>query len=346
MTKNSARLLIVAAGLALLAGGWWLGQRSGAGMIAADTAPTPTPSPAPASGGGTLDSTADPVASATLPASSSSAPVAPTSATTPAALPEPLPPLDTPVAEMLDPLLERARRGDSGAACRLASELQRCRESAMRRGMRGNDMEARVAGERNEQRRESMIQAMARMEAEQERADRICEGIGDEQIALAFPLQMQAAQARPELRTWLAINPAIDTRMFLDHIDSWQQYRQVAMPWMEEAAARGDLSALIALARVHGDDRTFGPPIPPFRDLDEERFIAYATLMERYGLQVPPVQRAVEAARSRVDATVLEAAERRADSLFRPEAVIASPELASGAMRDSFQRAPQSVDCD
>ena len=212
--------------------------------------------------------------------------------------------------------------------------------------MRGYDLEARVAGESDERRRESMIQAMARMEEEQARADGVCAGISDEQIALAFPLQMQAAQARPELRTWLAINPALDTRFFLDNMESWQQYRQVAMPWMESAAANGDLSALIALARVHGDSRSFGPPIPPFRELDDERFIAYATLLERYGMTIPPVQQAAEEARGRVEPEVIAAAENRAESMFRPEAVLPEADDGSRAMRGLFQRPPGAVDCE
>lgn len=345
MTSNSMRMLAVAIGLALLAGGWWLGQRSAnsndaSGTARGDAAPTVLNSDAGASGDATADADTDATAASSGP---SSAPIA---ATTPNAPPLPLPPPDTPIAEMLDSLLERARRGDAGAACRLASELQRCREHAMREGFRQRDIEARVAGERDDERRESMIQAMARMEVERERATLVCAEVTDAQIALAFPLQMQAAQARPELRTWLAINPALDTRFFLDNMESWQQYRQVAMPWMEAAAAEGDLSALIALARVHGDERSFGPPIPPFRELDDERFLAYATLLERYGMSMPPVQRAAEEARRRIDPARLAAAEARADALFRPEAVVASDGAPQRALRGSFQRAPQAADCE
>ena len=344
MASNSMRLLAVALGLALLAGGWWLGQRSArsvdeSGAAAGDAVTSPS--------GGDVTAGESAVAATEAPkaVAGNSAPAA--VATTPTtATPQPLPAPDTPVADMLEPLLERARRGDAGAACRLASELQRCRDNAVREGFRGRDIEARVAGESNERRRESMIQAMAQMEVERERAESVCAGVTDEQIALAFPLQMQAAQARPELRNWLAINPALDTRFFLDNMESWQQYRQVAMPWMEEAAAGGDISALIALARVHGDDRSFGPPIPPFRELDDERFIAYAALLERYGMTIPPVQHAAEEARERVDPAVIAAAERRADSMFRPEAVIPPSGDTAGPMRGSFQRGPQPVDCD
>lgn len=342
MSTNSKRWLAVAAALVLLGGGWWLGQRSAPPGTAAEAA-------------GDLDGSAmqeardaratsrDPSERAVATAPSTGA--AGSGPAGVAAMPAPLPPPDTPLAEMFEPLLERARSGDSGAACRLASELQRCRDEAVRRGFGGREMEARVAGEDDDERREAMIRAMARMEEERERAERVCTGITSEQIALAFPLQLQAAQARPELRTWVAINPALDTRFFLDDIERWQQYRQVAMPWLEAAAARGDPSALIALARVHGDDRHYGPPIPPFREPDDARFITYASLLERYGLSIWAVQRAAGQARERVAADVLAAAERRADALFRPDAVIPR-EQRSRTMRESFQRAPQSVDCD
>jgi hypothetical protein len=343
MSRLLAVVLVAVLSVVLLAAGWWMGrQESTAGRgdlrdrdaMSAGATAIAEEDRIPAS----VEEVAKAPASTSAPAPVNSA------ASTPPL--DPLPPQGTPVADMLEPLLERARRGDAGAACRLASELQRCRESAMRRGMRGFDLEARVAGETDERRRESMIQAMARMEAEQERADGVCADVTDEQIALAFPLQMQAAQARPELRTWLAINPALDTRFFLDNIENWQQYRQVAVPWMESAAAAGDLSALIALARVHGDSRSFGPPIPPFRELDDERFIAYATLLERYGMTIPPVQQAAEEARGRVEPDVIAAAEDRAESMFRPEAVLPESGEASRAMRGSFQRPPGAVDCD
>lgn len=346
MARNSLRLLAVGVGLALLAGGWWLGQRHAAPAVDLDSVGAAAPEPAMAPVDANLASArtgAERIAVAQESGTAASG------ASTGAPLPsDPLPPEDTPMAEMFDRLLDRARRGDASAACRLASELQRCREHALRQGFggRGREMESVVAGESDERRRETMIQAMARMELERERSSAVCDGVTEAQIDLAFPLQMQAAQARPELRAWLAVNPALDARFFLDDVEQWQQYRQVAMPWMEAAAAEGDLSAVIALARVHGDGRSFGPPIPPFREIDDARFVLYATLMERYGLSIPPVVRAAEEARGRLEPAALAEAERQANELFRPEAVLPDESQREAGMRRTLQRAPQSIDCD
>jgi hypothetical protein len=343
MTRTSARIAAVAAALALLATGWWLGQRPIAPIPRAEapasgTAPTPEAA-------ATAETASPEIVPATPQATAGAGDAKQAPLPDPAAPDLPLPPADTPVAELLDSLLDRARSGDARAACRLASELQRCRNSAQR-GPSGADMEARVAGEQDERRRESMIQFMARLEGERERSERLCGGIGEAELDLAFGLQMQAAQAQPHLRTWFAINPALDTRMFVDDLDQWQQYRQVAMPWLESAAAAGDLSAVVALARVHGDARSNSPPVPPFRQIDDARFLTYATLLERYGMSVPPVQRAADEARSRIDADVAAAAERQAETLFRPEAAVREPGDSASALQGSFQRGQEAIDCD
>jgi hypothetical protein len=326
----------------LLAAGWWIGRES-----AAPAAPDAGATADTRATGETRDESIGVRRDAG--AAGAAAPAAPAlpapTVAAPTATPEPLPSPDTPVAEMLEPLFERARRGDTRAACRLASELQRCLESS-RRMMDPQDMEARVAGENDAQRRESMITFMARMEVERERAGKTCAGLDDAAYALAFPLQLQAAQARPELRLWTALNPALDRQRFVGELERWQEYRQVAQPWLEAAAAEGDLSAIIALARVHGDDRRSSPPVPPYRELDEARFLTYATLLERYGLEVPPVRRAADEVRARMEPDALAAAERQADALFRPEAAIDAPDAGRAAMQRSFRPAPDAAACE
>lgn len=341
--NRPVRIVLAASfALLLLAAGWWAG-REGAPPPAANAGAADTASTASDAGAGSIDASRE-VRSAAATAPSAATGPNP-SVPAPVAPPEPLPPPDTNVAEMLEPLLERARRGDARAACRLASELQRCLESS-RRMMDPQGMEARVAGENDAQRRESMITFMARMELERERAGRTCTGLDDAAYALAFPLQLQAAQARPELRLWAALHPALDRQHFVGELERWQEYRQIAQPWLEAAAAEGDLAAIIALARVHGDDRRSSPPVPPYRVLDDARFVTYATLLQRYGVDLPPLNRAADEARARIDPATLAAAEQQADALFRPEASIDAPEAGRAALQRSMRPAPEAAACE
>jgi hypothetical protein len=206
-----------------------------------------------------------------------------------------------------------------------------------------------VASESNARRRDSMIEFMAQMEEQRERSDRVCTGLTPEQIENAFPLQMQAAAARPELRVWAALNPALERRFFVNDLEQWQQYRSVARGWLEQAAAQGDVSAVVALARVHGDQRSMGPPTPPFRELDDARSLTYSLLMERYGIVIPPVQHAAEQVRDRLTPQQQAEAEQRATDLFRPESVLPQTgrqEAMRSMMRRTHDYVPDAQACE
>jgi hypothetical protein len=211
------------------------------------------------------------------------------------------------------------------------------------------DMTRMISREDDEQRRDSMIDFAARYEEERERSDRLCGGVTRDQLDQAFALQVQAAQARPDLRVWVALQPALDQRFFVNDLERWQQYRSVALPWLEGAAAEGDLTALIALTRIHGDDRNVGPRTPPFRVIDDARMVTYASLLERYGVTVNPIMRAAEQARGRLDPAQQAQAEQQAVALYRPEAAppdaSAAREVLAGAMRRSFGAEPHAIDC-
>jgi hypothetical protein len=236
-------------------------------------------------------------------------------------LSEALPPADTALAPIFEELLDRARRGDARAACRLAADLQRCsryaKPSREEFDSSFRSWEQDLAEEDNELERDRIIDRIASQEEYIARMDALCGGLRPDQRQLAFPLQMQAAQARPELRTWAALSPALDRAFFVDDLERWQQYRQVALPWLEAAAAEGDLVAVVALTRVVGYE------FFPFEALDDARFITYTTLLQRYGmghlLENSWVQRALQHARARLTPQGIADAERRASDLFRPE---------------------------
>jgi hypothetical protein len=345
-------VVVLLAAAALLGAGWWLGRQEAVAPAAAPQAG--------AAAAGDVPATTEPAAAGSLPPADapagSSAPAVATAAASVAPLP--LPAAGAKVAEVFDELLHRARQGDARAACRLAADLQRCRMASMwggpggggrggrRGGGRGGEWESRIAEIPDEAQRERMIESLAQAQVEREQAQQMCEGVTPMQLAQAFPLQMQAAAARPELRVEAALLPALDRMFPASEVEHWQQYRQTALPWLQQAAAQGDLTAVIALARVYGDDRRPGPPVPPFRDLDAARFVTYATLIERYGVPMPPgAVAAVERARASLDADALRRAEAQADALHRPELAVDAAQR-EAAMRLSMGSAPDPERCE
>ena len=339
------RLLALFSLLVLLVVGglWWRSappaRDAGAASGVVDTATPPSPAQ------GTLTPTPPPVAEASEQAG---APMRADAIPNVTATPTPLPAPETAVAEIYDELLARARGGDANAACRLASELLRCQRHAAARGMMPRDPTDMISREDSAARRDRMIDYVARMEEEHALGDRLCRGVSEAQLDQAFALQQQAALARPELRVWAALHPALDTQTFVDDLEQWQQYRAVALPWLEAAAAEGDLTALIALARIHGDDRRAGPRSPPFRRIDDARMVTYATLLDRYGVSIGPVARSAEAALARLDPPTAASARERADALFRPDRVPAAAdarEVQGEALRRSFANSTPEEDC-
>ncbi len=339
--NSSVRILAATLfGCGLIGAGWWLGRQPDLPALANSAVAADS---AKASGELAIEDLAGaPDAEIAMP----EAGAAETVATTPSIAPEPLPEIDQPLGSVFDALAERARRGDANAACRLAVDLQICREAAMI-GARRSSMERFAVSEENNQTRERMISQIASMDARAERAAQICTDLTPARLEQAFDFQLQAAAARPELRMWAITQPALDTQLFLTHIDRWQRYRQVVMPWLEQAAADGDLTAIVLLARIHGDDRVPSPPVPPFRQIDAARFVTYAELMQRYGLSLPPVQAAADTRRQQLSPAALDIALRQADALFRADREpIATPQEAQAVMRRSFEPRMQAEDCE
>lgn len=287
-------LLLLAAG-ALLAAGWWLGRQPPLPTALAPGSELQRERPDATPHG--VDDLALDRRIAALADAGSDAPAA-------SLAPLALPPADVPLDSVFDELAERARRGEARAACRLAVELQRCRRAGyIGRGSRY--LENRATREDDDDRRETMINELARIEAERERSEAVCSGLSSQQLDQAFAFQQQAAHALPELRTWAATQPALDAMNFVNDLEAWQQYRSVALPWLEQAAHNGDLAALIALARIHGQRDRRGFMFPPIRQPDDERYLLYASLLERRGISTPPLQRGLQRVRRELDATTL-----------------------------------------
>ncbi|MGQ0801813.1 MAG: hypothetical protein ACT4NL_17085 [Pseudomarimonas sp.] len=230
--------------------------------------------------------------------------------------PQPLPPLHTKVADVFEELAERGKRGDADAACRLAAELVRCNAAHMSQGF-ANDAEQDLA--RRPASPEQAVAQIARAQQFSESIGKGCDGLSRDQLASAFDWQRQAALLDPSLRLALVLQPALDRRNFLGEFDRWAEYRRLALPWLEEAARAGDAAAVIALARIYGDHRMHVMLPPQFRIQDDERFVQYAELMDRYGVGLDVVRNAAAEARARLSPEVAARAELRADAMFNAD---------------------------
>jgi len=260
----------------------------------------------------------------------------------PALPPEPLPPPGTPVAELFDALSARAERGDPHAGCRLASELLRCAE-ARAQATATADYEKGMA--RRDETPEAAVRWLAQMQTRIESSGKGCEGLSQMQIDHAFDLQLRTALADPKARVWFALQPALDPWNFIQDLERWTTYRRYAMPWLEEAAAQGDPTALIALARVHGDLRRTGPPTPRFRIPDDEKFLVYAELMHRRGIDFTVVAHEAKTARARLDAASLQRVSERVATLERRDLPALDEKSVGTALDRSLRPNPKPEDC-
>lgn len=332
-TSQRSRIVIASLTALLLIGGAFFG---GAWWRSAQIETDP---PRPLAAGDATTSTSDaPDADTSAPGVAAiDTPAHTEAANTPTPWP-PLPSPELPLADVLDELIDRARRGDNGAACRLGSELQRCL-MARATSTAASNIEQDVA--RRDATPDGAVRTLVRMQRHVDRIGQGCEGVETQVLQQAFAWQKQAALADPALRVWFALSPALDPMTFVNDLDQWREYRTLALPWLQAAAADGDATAVIALARVYGDMRRTGPRQPPFRVHDDEQFVLYADLMQRHGLHVDVVAREAAAARARLSPEAQQRAQDRADALHRHAQTapgdIDATSMADDAMRASLQ---------
>ena len=172
----------------------------------------------------------------------------------------PLPPHDTPLAQILEQLESRARRGDRKAACRLAMDGHYCRSHPL-------DRDSVAFFERAIARRERTTAAdvawISRLEAAHQRAVRLCSGLPERWVKdHAWRYLLQAAQGGDDfLAAMYAIAPAFEVDDFLERPEPWTYYREHAAPLLLRAAEAGELRAIWRLQRIHaGNGALTGMP--------------------------------------------------------------------------------------
>jgi hypothetical protein len=256
---------------------------------------------------------------------------------------DPLPASDTVVADVFDELYDRAQRGDARAACWLGRSLKRCAKANAQ--MKSANELIDISAKMNEP-NDSLVKNIARIEQFGRSLDAGCSGLGDEQFDMAFALEMQAARAIPKLRLHTVLDPGLDPRMFIRDLDRWTEYKRVALPWLEEAAANGEPAALITLARIFGDHRRVVRLYPPFRIRDDAKFVLYSDLMARYGIHFDAAQHDLDAARARLTTDAQAEVLEQIDALYRPEREKLSAEQVQDKLRESLDVRADPSQCD
>lgn len=258
--RTAAAVVIALAAAAL---GYWTGERHAAREL------SPPPAAAPAAVAASHSAI---VANDTVRFSADAAVLAPA----PAALP--LPPLNTPVAQVLDDLKRAARAGDARAACRAAFELERCHEL---RALQASISSFRDLAERPGVGPELARRYTAVADREQARfleGKRLCEGVraADAQDAWRYLLQAARAGHGPSMARFAS------RRVFADAdpvaaLDGLIAFRNEGPSFLARAAQSGYPEAYeqLAFAYVTGMDLGLGVPHDPVRG------VAYYTALMR-----------------------------------------------------------------
>lgn len=193
--------------------------------------------------------------------------------------PPPLPPPQTPVAEIYDELAARALAGDARAACRLGSELLRCRQAADSESM----TEGLVATLEQSKERPSdgVVDLLAAMEESKRATAPLCVGItaGQQAEASRF-LRLAAERGNERMRLAYAVDPGLDSSNFLPDLEEWQHYRDVALDYLLAALHAGDPLAPHFLALVHAPTWPLAQGMP-LRLPDAQKYYSYLALARR-----------------------------------------------------------------
>lgn len=153
-----------------------------------------------------------------------------------------LPDADVPVLALFDTLRARAEQGDASAACRLALELEQCRDLDSQR----------LAIERGSEVASIGAVAMIKSpEAQKERARFLlnrCSGLGDGHYRSAYDLTKRAALAGHRASLGRYLSGELFVADLGHNIDYLEDFRSEGPRLLEAAVQRGSLSALSMLA--------------------------------------------------------------------------------------------------
>lgn len=262
--QNSASRRIVGGplGLAVLIGiGVWLvSSRSSAPLQGGDVHAPSVADATTASGASAPADTADAPATKAAPtiqptiarAVPSPPPVAATTIAT-----DPLPPPNTPLAQVIDELERRARAGDAAASCRLGFELLRCRHSAQASAQR--DMMADVLARTTRSGTAASASGTGQVEVEKmlvdlaarnalfaEQAQAVCADVDPQRYDTPLRLLMRAANSGDATSRAALMRSvdAINQGNTLANLDALAAFRAAAPGWVADELNTGSDLAL------------------------------------------------------------------------------------------------------
>lgn len=268
---TSRAAIVVAAVLAVMGGAgalWWATRASAPDPKLDSSKPAPAvTADEPVTGGATTGDASDGSAVPAKTAASASAPntsqIPGPAAVAPAT---PLPPADTPLAQVIDDLERRARAGDTAASCRLGFELLRCRraadmaaqrvifdqllmQTAGRGGASGNANSAPGSGTPVQRRppaaEAALVDYVAQSELMVEQAAVVCAGIDPRRHATPMDWLVRAASAGDPVSRAALLSQvdAINQGTTLESLDALARFRTLAPAWVAEELEQGSDAA-------------------------------------------------------------------------------------------------------
>lgn len=237
-----------------------------------------------------------------------------------------LPPLDAPLASVIDELVARARQGDARAACRLGMDLGACATLGMTRQMRSWSEQALSGGDERlsrrgvqapEQAREQMIDRVASALERESQLETLCAGIEPRQIETAPFWTLRAAELGHSAVSEIAL-----TQRLLGSLESQRRmldaYAEAAPKILEREVAAGNLGVIRVLVMAYASDPRWQASslLPGLVGNDPARGYAYALAMERAGAARPGTEGPREALRNSLRPEELLRAEREASALY------------------------------
>jgi hypothetical protein len=214
---------------------------------------------------------------------------APSPAVVPMGANAPLPPIDAPLAGVLDSLEARARRGDARAACRLAADLSRCGGLQRRRAMLA--MRDRWQVPTDPRAAEQMVDAAARMELALEVDEQMCAGVDAARHRTATTWLLAAARGGhvPSMAAFVGGGWMYDPGI-VHHADAVAAYAREAEAMARQVAEAGEPDVMQTLAQAFAGDPAFPLPLAEVVKPDPVLARALFGVAERNRAAIPAPQ--------------------------------------------------------
>jgi hypothetical protein len=224
-----------------------------------------------------------------------------------------LPPAMTPVTEVIARLGHRAESGDARAACRIAEDLQNCRQQRDELNLASTvaGPNASFSGSMN---REAFVKEL--IERNEKHAS-MCQGVDDRLLARAYHYQALAADSGDAaFQRWLAVMPTLDRMDFLPHLDDWRDYQRRADAYFGSLLSQRHLADLPLLLRIYAPVDQQLMLRPPYRRDDPATFLALYQVARQNNLATwPPLDNVARSMLATASPQLLDQVNARAQDL-------------------------------